>query len=91
MDIQNIILMTYHSAKGLDFDSVYLPLSTDATIREAALFNVALSRTKEQLMLSYTGEMHPLVQKLNDLCIDVNNVNANVDDNADIYDFDFWE
>lgn len=55
-----IIIMTYHSAKGLDFDHVFLPL-LDTSIRlpndnAKTLLFVALSRSKQNLMVSYSYE-----------------------------------
>ncbi len=65
-----IVLMTYSSAKGLDFDHVILPLLGD-NIRiplskvEALLF-VALSRSKYNLMVSYTGSLYYAMQEFMD-------------------------
>ena len=56
-----IIIMTYHSAKGLDFDAVCLPLITvdmNKTTNENALILVALSRAKRDLLISYTNHMY---------------------------------
>jgi superfamily I DNA/RNA helicase len=56
-----IVLMTYHSAKGLDFDAVCLPyISTNMsyTANENALMLVALSRAKRDMIITYTGEMY---------------------------------
>ena len=56
-----IIIMTYHSAKGLDFDTVLLPyISTDlgSTSNENALILVSLSRAKRELLITYTGEIY---------------------------------
>ena len=62
-----IILMTYHSSKGLDFDHVYLPLlgaSIGLPLSKAeTLLFVALSRSKYNLMISYTGTLYPPMQK----------------------------
>lgn len=68
-DIQNkIVLMTYHSAKGLDFDYVYLPMvNAEMKIhsKEDSLLLVALSRSKSGLLISYTGSLyHGLVKFL---------------------------
>lgn len=55
-----IIIMTYHSAKGLDFDAVCLPsIQTDlgSTANQNALILVALSRAKRDLLITYTGEI----------------------------------
>ena len=56
-----VVLMTYHSAKGLDFDAVCLPylnVSLDSTSNENALMLVALSRAKRDLFISYSGNMY---------------------------------
>lgn len=61
-DSQNkIILMTYHSSKGLDFDAVALPnihADLGATSNENALILVALSRAKRDLLITYTNRMY---------------------------------
>ena len=61
-DSQNkIVLMTYHSSKGLDFDAVALPnIQTDlgAAVNENALILVALSRAKRDLLITYTNKMY---------------------------------
>lgn len=61
-DRQNkVIIMTYHSAKGLDFDAVCLPfLSTDLGFgsTKKALMLVALSRSKRELLITYTDIMY---------------------------------
>lgn len=65
-----IYLMTYHSAKGLDFDTVFLPslnhgqpiYARDPAI-EPRLFYVAATRSRKVLNLSYSGATpHRLVQ-----------------------------
>ena len=68
---------TYHSAKGLEFDSVLLPrLSStilphppdieafgipDASTRDQHLFYVAVTRARYNLILSCVGETSPLL------------------------------
>lgn len=66
-----VYLMTYHSAKGLDFSSVFLPrLISDIKISanngmERALFFVAVTRARERLVVTYTGNQpYPLVRLL---------------------------
>lgn len=65
-------VMTYHSAKGLDFDTVFLPhlakertfWNDDADI-ERRLFFVGLTRSRRNLFLSYSGaEPHEYVQNI---------------------------
>ena len=62
-----IILMTYNSSKGLDFDHVFLPmLGTNIYIppnKAETLLFVALSRSKYNLMISYSGNLYPPMQK----------------------------
>lgn len=56
-------IMTYHSAKGLDFKAVFIPFLTpsleiwrDFETRAKTLFFVAVTRSREQLFLSYNGQ-----------------------------------
>ena len=58
-----IYVMTYHSAKGLDFECVFLPglsqhleIWSDDDDMERRLFFVAASRSRRHLFMSYTGE-----------------------------------
>ena len=58
---RRIILMTYHSAKGLDFDNVFIPfannnlyISPDEGIAKT-LFMVAMTRARKNLYISYYG------------------------------------
>jgi superfamily I DNA/RNA helicase len=88
---RNTILMTYHSAKGMDFDNVFLPFLSDDTIisrgDEETLFMVAITRSKMNLFITYSGFLHHLVAKFESACqrIVLNNTNQN---NTDI-NFDF--
>ncbi|NMR35473.1 AAA family ATPase [Chryseobacterium aquaticum] len=61
-----IVIMTYHSAKGLDFDYVYLPMANDNMFihsNQDSLLLVALSRSKSGLFISYTGNIYHDLQK----------------------------
>ena len=74
-----IYLMTYHSAKGLDFNNVFLPdLSVDVKLdakwkqmskpeNERRHFFVAITRCKENVYFSYHGEPHSLLAELMEL------------------------
>ena len=78
---KTVFVMTYHSAKGLDFSHVYIPgLNSDAQLdarpkplsklsNERILLFVAITRTKKQLTLSYHGEPHSLITDLPEECI----------------------
>jgi superfamily I DNA/RNA helicase len=72
-----VYLMTYHSAKGLDFKNVFIPglnrgyrlvpelsLKDDPDL-EGRLLYVAVTRSRENLFLSYNaGQPHALLSKL---------------------------
>lgn len=69
--VGTVILMTYHSAKGLDFETVFLPFLNDSlTIwrddedRARTLFYVAVTRSRLNLFLSYTGRPHRFVARI---------------------------
>ena len=58
---RRIILMTYHSAKGLDFDNVFIPfannnlyISPDESMAKT-LFMVAMTRARKNLYISHYG------------------------------------
>jgi superfamily I DNA/RNA helicase len=68
---------TYHSAKGLEFDAVLLPHVDGNTVpdprrlseigdrlgnaEEAKLLYVAITRARAQLLMTYSGELSPLL------------------------------
>jgi len=55
-----IVIMTYHSSKGLDFDAVFLPKINSSILAASnpdALALVALSRSKRDLIITFTDEM----------------------------------
>lgn len=89
---RNTILMTYHSAKGMDFDNVFLPfLSDDTDISrgdDETLFMVAITRSKMNLFITYSGYLHRLVSKFESTCqkIDLNASNQTANTGID---FDF--
>lgn len=66
-----VFLMTYHSAKGLDFESVFLPGANEGLYlfadkfpddpdAERRLLYVAATRSRTRLFVSYTRSLHPL-------------------------------
>lgn len=69
-----IVLMTYHSSKGLDFDFVYLPycnnqlwISYNAT-KAKSLFLVAMTRSRMNLYITYNGYPHSYVNNFASDC-----------------------
>ncbi len=89
---RNLILMTYHSAKGMDFDNVFLPfLSDDISISrrdEETLLMVAITRSKMNLFITYSGYLHHLVEKFESTCQRIDLSSSTNNTNTDI-DFDF--
>jgi hypothetical protein len=73
-----ITLMTYHSAKGLDFDNVFLPylnnslfIVSDETLSKT-LFMVAMTRSRNNLYLTYSGYKHPYLDNFASDCNKLN-------------------
>lgn len=89
---RNLILMTYHSAKGMDFDNVFLPfLSDDLEISKTnseTLLMVALTRSKMNLFLTYSGFIHRLVKKFEASCQTIP-LNKSNNEKASGINFDF--
>jgi superfamily I DNA/RNA helicase len=81
-EVRLVYLMTYHSAKGLDFNNVFLPdLTADVKLdakwrhlskeeNERRHFFVAITRSKENIYFSYHGERHPLIDRLPEECLE---------------------
>lgn len=68
-----IVITTYHSSKGLDFDSVFLPFCNanpnNFSFQTKTLFMVAMTRSRENLYISYTGNrMSELVRTFANEC-----------------------
>ena len=62
-----VIIMTYYSAKGLDFDNVFLPdvdnrmYITPNPNLSRRIFMVAMTRSRNNLYVCYTGTPHPYI------------------------------
>ncbi len=88
MKFGRIVMMTYHSAKGLDFDNVFLPyLSTDINMRSETLFMVGMTRSKKNLYITYSGNLHQYVKRFEDSCTKIE-ISDILNSNDDL-DFDF--
>mgnify|MGYP000497951482 FL=1 len=78
-----VYLMTYHSAKGLDFANVFLPHLTDdislepmkgaSDEQERRLFFVATTRARERLYLSYHNRPHRFIREIPDRLLETFN------------------
>lgn len=87
MQYGRIVIMTYHSAKGLDYDNVFLPyMSTDINMRNETLFMVGMTRSKKDLYITYSGSLHSYVQRFEEDCT---KIDINKQFNDDDLDFDF--
>ena len=87
MQYGRIVMMTYHSAKGLDYDNVFLPyMSTEINMRNETLFMVGMTRSKKDLYITYSGRLHSYVQRFEENCTKID-INKQSDDK--IIDFDF--
>ena len=62
-----VYIMTYYSAKGLDFDNVFLPgidnrlYITSSPNLSKIIFMVAMTRSRNELYICHTGLPHPYV------------------------------
>ena len=78
---RNLIIMTYHSSKGMDFENVILPFLSDdlkfPRYEPQTLFMVALTRSKMNLFITYSGFLHDYVKKFESSCQRVNNSSNN--------------
>ena len=58
---RRIIVMTFHSAKGLDFENVFIPFANASMYicpndsLAKTLFMVAMTRTRKNLYITYNG------------------------------------
>ena len=80
---RKITIMTYHSSKGLDFDNVFIPgLNRNLFITynqelSKTLFMVAMTRSRNNLYLTYSGYKHDYLQKFSSDCNSID-IHANL-------------
>lgn len=88
---RNLIIMTYHSSKGMDFDNVFLPFLSSSTHVPGddpeTLFMVAMTRSKKNLYISYSENMHPLVSRFESLCTRINQSRPGSQGSSGDFDF----
>ncbi len=58
-------LLTYHSAKGTEFDNVFIPFANDGEIKERNAFYVAVTRSNANLYISYSRRLTSFFRKVN--------------------------
>ena len=49
-------ILTYHSAKGTEFDNVFIPFSNENDLRSRSAFYVATSRASSRLIITYSNQ-----------------------------------
>lgn len=49
-------ILTYHAAKGTEFDNVFIPFANEGTLPDRNAFYVACTRSSRGLFISYTGK-----------------------------------
>lgn len=82
-NIRKITIMTYHSSKGLDFDNVFIPgLNRNLFITynqelSKTLFMVAMTRSRNNLYLTYSGYKNDYLQKFSSDCNSID-IHANL-------------
>lgn len=57
-------IMTYHSAKGLQFDTVFMPHCGENWIEYKNAFYVALTRTSRQLIITQSDKLSNYIQQV---------------------------
>ena len=65
-------LMTYHGAKGLQFETVFIPNCSDPGYDKAPLY-VALTRTYSSLYIMYTGQKPYIISQIPSELYEANN------------------
>lgn len=86
--IPQINVMTYHSSKGLDFDNVFIPFASEGIPifgldeeLSRRLFMVAMTRTRSNLCITYTGTPYEELNSFQYLCTMVEIENPEIADN----------
>ena len=91
-----IVLMTYHSAKGLDFDCVFLPFANSNLFGDKSenegktLFMVGMTRARHELYITYTSfKPCPYIDTFKSTCsqIDISNDTTTVASNSNDWGF----
>jgi len=84
---RKVILMTYHSSKGLDFEKVFLPFldnNFEITPKESlskTVFMVGMTRSRGDLYMTYSGELHRYPSSFKRVCHEVD-IHSNISDNT---------
>ena len=58
-------ILTYHAAKGTEFDNVFVPFANYGTLPDRNAFYVACTRSSHSLYISYSGKLTNFLDKVN--------------------------
>lgn len=58
-------ILTYHAAKGTEFDNVFIPFANKDNIRDMNAFYVACTRSSRRLFISYSGMKTSFLNNIN--------------------------
>jgi superfamily I DNA/RNA helicase len=58
-------ILTYHSAKGTEFDNVFIPFADDDNDINRNAFYVAVTRSSSKLFISYSRKLTSLLKNIN--------------------------
>jgi superfamily I DNA/RNA helicase len=64
-------LMTYHSAKGLQFEAVFIPDCTVAAERARNALYVAVTRSYRDLFILYSTNLSPYIEKIDESLFEI--------------------
>lgn len=57
-------ILTYHAAKGTEFDNVFVPFANMGNLPDRKAFYVACTRSSHSLYISYSGALTPFMSKV---------------------------
>lgn len=92
---RKVYIMTYHSAKGLDFDNVFMPyVNTSMYIspndsKSKTLFMVAMTRSRENLYITYSGAPNTYLDAFKGNCsnISISSTTLSTSESTNIWGF----
>lgn len=58
-------ILTYHAAKGTEFDNVFVPFANYGTLPDRNAFYVACTRSSHSLFISYSGKLTNYLDRVN--------------------------
>ncbi len=93
----NVYLMTFHSAKGLDFENVFIPFANSSMFIHPnetlakTLFMVAMTRSRQNLYISYCGYTSDYLDTFKSDCNHINiSTSSNNGDQQPIKEDNLW-